>query len=96
MNYAKGIEPFSALESRSAELLREARESGSPVLLTEDGRPAAVLQDIAAYQRQRDTLALLKLVIQGENDYRRGDVLDHQAADAHFQGKLDALRSREG
>lgn len=34
LNYAKGIEPLSALESRSAEILKTARETGCPVLLT--------------------------------------------------------------
>ncbi len=95
MNYAKGIEPLSALESRSAELVQTARDTGNPVLLTEEGRPTAVLQDVDSFQRQRDTLALLKLVVQGENDYRRGDVLSHSEADSHFRRKLADLKSSD-
>ena len=93
MYYAKGIEPISALASRTAELLETARETGSPILLTEEGRPAAILLDVDSYQRQRDTLALLKLVVQGDNDYRRGDFISDAEADQHFRQKLAALHT---
>lgn len=95
MNMTKCIEPLSALESRSNELLKTARESGCPVLLTEEGRPTAVLQDVGTYQRQQDTLAFLKLVVQGVQDERRGDVISHQDADAHFRKRLAAMRAGE-
>ena len=95
MRYAEGIEPLSSLETRSVELLRKARETGEPVLLTEAGKPAAVLQDAVSYQRQRDALMLLKLAVQGERDYRQGAVLDHKEADAHFREKLAGLELRD-
>lgn len=95
MNYAKGIEPLSALKSNPEELLRTARESGRPILLTQEGRPAAVLQDAEAYQRQRDTLALLKLAVQGDRDYQNGNTMSHEEADNYFRRKLEALGSRD-
>lgn len=95
MNYAKATEPWSSLETRSTDLLRQAKESGQPVILTRDGRPAAILQDVATYQRQREALLLLKLTMQGEQDYRQGAVLSDTDADAHFRKKLAELADRE-
>lgn len=36
----------------------------------------------------KDALALLKLVAQGVQDDRQGNVIRHQDADAHFRKKL--------
>jgi prevent-host-death family protein len=94
MNYAKATEPLSSLKTRSADLIRHSKETGQPVILTRNGRPAAILQDIETYQRQRDALLLLKLAMQGERDYRRGDVLSDEEADAHFRSKLEELAAR--
>jgi prevent-host-death family protein len=94
MNYAEGIQPLTALRTRSTELIRSARETGQPVIITQNGKPTAVLLDIESYQRQRDALLFLKLVAQGEQDYQQGDVLSQSEADAHFRAKLEEIRSR--
>lgn len=94
MNYAKATEPLSSLKTRSAALIRHAKETGQPVILTRNGRPAAILQDVETYQRQREALILLKLAMQGEQDYRQGDVLSDSEADDHFRKRLDEIASR--
>lgn len=69
MSLTDAIEPVSALKTRSDELIRKARETGQPVILTRDGKADAVLQDVATYERQRETLLLLKLAVQGDRQY---------------------------
>ena len=93
MSYSDVIEPATALKTRLSELLRRARETGQPVILTQKGKAAAVLQDLASYERQRRSLLFLKLVAQGERDYREGAVLSDEEADAHFRSKLAELKS---
>lgn len=93
MSYADVIEPATALKTRLSELLRRARETGQPVILTQKGKATAVLQDLATYERQRRSLLFLKLVAQGERDFREGAVLSHEEADAHFRAKLAELKS---
>jgi prevent-host-death family protein len=44
----------------------------SPVVITQDGVPRAVLMDVESYERPPDTLTLLKLISQSEEDFRRG------------------------
>jgi len=94
MNYAEGIESLTALKTRSGELIRRARETGQPVIITQNGKPTAVLLDVESYQRQREALLFLKLVAQGERDYQEGNVLSQSEADAHFRARLEELRSR--
>jgi len=39
-------------------------------------------------------LMLLKLVVQGDRDYRQGNVVSDAEADAHFRDRLEKLRDR--
>ncbi len=91
MNLTRDITPVAALKTRSAELIRVARESGQPVILTQNGRATAVLQDVESFERQRKALVMLKLVAQGEQDFRRGNVLSDAEAHRRFEACLDEL-----
>jgi len=91
MDFSDAIEPVTVLKTRSAELIRRARETRRPVIITQNGKATAVLQDVETYERQRRALAMLKYVSQGEKDLRDGDVLSDADANAHFRDKLQRL-----
>ncbi len=95
MDLPDAIEPVTVLKTRSAELIRRARETRQPVIITQNGRATAVLQDVESYQRQRRALMLLKYVALGERDLRDGAVLSDTDADTHFRDKLRALAESE-
>jgi prevent-host-death family protein len=95
MDYSNAIEPVTVLKTRSAELIRRAKESRQPVVITQNGKPTAVLQDIESFQKQRETLLLLRYLSQGERDIRQGRVLSDHEADQHFKSKLAAMREAE-
>jgi prevent-host-death family protein len=92
MNVAEGIEPITVLKTRSAELIRRARETGQPVVITQNGKPTAVLQDVESFQQQRETLLLLKALVQGDQDYRAGRTLSHTKAKARLAEVLSKLK----
>ena len=91
MNYAKAIEPVTTLESEAAELVRRVRESGQPIIITQNGNATAVLQDVERYERQRRALLLFKYLAKGDRDYRQGRVLSASEADRHFRTHLADL-----
>ncbi|NKB16781.1 MAG: type II toxin-antitoxin system prevent-host-death family antitoxin, partial [Sphingomonadales bacterium] len=43
MKYSEAIEPVTTLKTKSAELIRRARESGQPIVITQNGKATAVL-----------------------------------------------------
>ena len=92
MNYVDAIEPVTVLKTRSAELIRRAHDSGQPIVITQNGKATAVLQDVESYQRQREALLLLKYLLRGDRDYRRKAVQSDAEADRHFRAKLAALK----
>ncbi len=92
MNYAHDIEPVTVLKTRSAELIKRARETGQPVVITQNGKPTAVLQDVESFQRQRETLLLLKALVQGDRDFQAGRSQTHKQAQARLKQVLSRLQ----
>ncbi|MGH9340542.1 MAG: type II toxin-antitoxin system Phd/YefM family antitoxin [Acidobacteriota bacterium] len=92
MDYSKSIEPVTVLKTRSAELIRKARESGQPVIITQNGKATAVLQDVDTFQRQRKALLLLKFLARGDQELRESKGISHQEAVRRFNQKLKNLK----
>ncbi len=92
MKYSKAIESVTTLKTRSAELIRRARDTGQPISITQNGKVTAVLQDVESFERQRKALLLLQYLAQGEEDVRSGKGVPHRKAVRRFEKKLKELR----
>jgi prevent-host-death family protein len=57
MDITKDIQPMTAFRNHSAEFMRHLRETKRPVILTVNGKAAAVVQDAEAYQHLLDLAA---------------------------------------
>ena len=57
MDLTKDIQPMTTFRNRSAEIMRHLKASKRPVVLTVNGKAAAVIQDVEAYQRLLDIAA---------------------------------------
>ncbi|MGC8474881.1 MAG: type II toxin-antitoxin system prevent-host-death family antitoxin [Acetobacteraceae bacterium] len=57
MDITKDIQPMTAFRNHSAAFLRHLRQTRRPVILTVNGKAAAVVQDAAAYQHLLDLAA---------------------------------------
>jgi prevent-host-death family protein len=74
MNITSDIKPVTYLKSRAADLLNQINETHRPVIITQNGEPRAVLQDPISYENMRNAIGILKLISQGEDDIRNGNV----------------------
>ena len=72
MNISKDIKPVTYLKSRAADLLAQINETPRPVIITQNGEPRAVLQDLKSYENMRKAIGILKLISQGEEDIKQG------------------------
>ncbi len=81
MDLTNDVEPVTVLRRSAAELIARATDRHSPIVITQNGRPTAVLQDVHTYERQQHALHLLKLLAQGEQDHRAGRTLDAATVD---------------
>jgi prevent-host-death family protein len=92
MDITKDIQPMTTFRNRSADSLRHIRETQRPLVLTVNGKAAAVVQDAEAYQRLLDIAARADAaegIRQG-----LGDLADRRGLPA--REVFDALRAERG
>ncbi len=63
---------LSDFKARASQLLDEINASQRPLVITQNGAAAAVVQGYESYQRMQDSVALLRLMVQGEADIKKG------------------------
>lgn len=78
------IKPVSDFRANSASLLRQVRESGRPIVLTQRGRSAAVVVDVGTYQALLDELDELRDVHRGLADLVEGRVSSQEDLEAEL------------
>ncbi len=86
------IIPITDLRQDAATVLRRVRDSREPVVITQRGRPAAVLMSAEAYERAEHDRELLRLLARGEKEIAagKGHSLDAVLAEA------DVLLAEDG
>lgn len=85
------IIPVSDLRQGAAKVLKQVRNSGEPVVITQRGRAAAVMLGIEAYEKSERDKELLHLLAKGEKEMEAGEGHDLGAVLA----EADALLSEE-
>lgn len=88
------IHPITALKRDAAALISRARERRSPVVITQNGRATAVLQDSQSFEEDRRAFALLKLAIQGEQDILEGRGMSYTKHRKRMKALLRDLKSQ--
>jgi len=71
---ATRIKPISYLKANAAEVLEQLRSQRQPLVITQNGEAAAVLQDVVSYDEIQETLALLKILALGNEQVQRGKI----------------------
>lgn len=79
MSLADKIRPITYLKSSAADIVREFAVDPEPIIITQNGEAKMVVMDIGEYERQQETLALLKLLAIGRKEFGEGRFSDAQA-----------------
>jgi len=74
MHLSQDIKPISYLKTKTADVIKSVNETKRSIFITQNGEAKAVIQDIKSYEKLQDSLALLKLIVQSENDIDQGKV----------------------
>ena len=78
MKLAEDIKPITYVKTHSGDLLKEVNTNKRPIVITQNGSARAVLLDIASYEKQKNTMLMLKLVAQGEHDIKKGNLVEQE------------------
>jgi prevent-host-death family protein len=88
MKLSQTIKPISYLKSKTAEIINSVNESRQAVIITQNGEAKAVIQDIKSYENLKNSLALLKLIVQSEEDIRNNNVVPQDEMFDNLEKKL--------
>ncbi|MFW2374820.1 MAG: type II toxin-antitoxin system Phd/YefM family antitoxin, partial [Gammaproteobacteria bacterium] len=62
----------SYLKQNTAEAIKEVHENHSSMVITQNGEAKAVLLDVAEYEQDQESLAMLKMIAQSKGAYADG------------------------
>lgn len=75
MRLSTQIKPISYLKANAAEIIRNLKEEGEPLIITQNGEAKAVIQDIESFEKTQETMALLKILALGNRQIEEGKVI---------------------
>ena len=73
-------ELVTTLKRRATEMIADLAAEREPILITQHGRPAAYLMDVASYEELHRRLAVMEIISRGERAVEQGRVLSHRQA----------------
>ena len=92
IHLTENIVPLSELGASAPGLMKKLRESGRAVVLTEEGRPAAVLMTPEAFDALRQRERVIAAVERGRADLRAGRVIDDEDLGREFEARFGPVR----
>ena len=88
MQLSQTIKPISYLKSKTAEIINNVNENRQSIIITQNGEAKAVIQDMKSYENLRNSLALLKLIVQSEDDIRKNNITPQDEMFENLEKKL--------
>ncbi len=90
INYARDIQPLSTFRKKASALIDQLQQSRRPLVLTRNGRSAAVILDAGEFERIIERLELLEDLQTAHEQARRGETVPHEEAMDYLTARLDA------
>jgi prevent-host-death family protein len=84
----KDIKPVSEFRANAAELIEQVKASGRPLVLTQRGHSAAVVLDVAEYERMVEEIELLSDVRTAMQQIEAGEAVSNRDAKAELRRRF--------
>ena len=69
-------------------MINSVNENQRTIIITQNGEAKAVVQDIKSYENLQNSLNLLKLIVQSENDIENNEVIEQDKMFENLEQKL--------
>ncbi len=90
LKLSEDLVPISDFRTRTAEVVAKIKKTKRPVILTQRGRSAAVLEDVREFERRVERLELLEAILAGLRAAEKGAVISHRKAMTELDRILSA------
>lgn len=75
---SESILSLSEFKANASRLLDKVRDEPTTLVLTQNGRARAVVEDYDHYQARQRSMLMLKLIAQGEHDIAAGQLISQE------------------
>ncbi len=66
------------IKTHAADMLKRVNETQNPIIISQNGEAKAVLLDTESYQDMINSIGILKLISQSENDFSKDESFDNE------------------
>lgn len=94
MQYTTHIKPISYLKANAAQVIRELAQDQTPIVITQNGEATAVLQDVRSFEKNQETMALLKMLAMGNAQIDKGQTTVAAAAFAQVRRSANSVNAK--
>jgi prevent-host-death family protein len=88
MHLSQDIKPISYLKAKTADVINSVNQNQRTIIITQNGEAKAVVQDIKSYENLQNSLNLLKLIVQSENDIENSSITEQEEMFKTLEQKL--------
>lgn len=74
------VAPITDLKTRSREIVKQLKETGRPVLVTQRGRVAAVMESVESYEKREGRYEEIEGILAALREAESGELHDHKEA----------------
>jgi len=82
-------QPISELLPEAVKVIKNLNSDKSPMLVTQNGKPAAYLVSVASFERMNRRMRLLEGIARGEKAIREGRTVTHSEAKKRMRRWLE-------
>ena len=88
MLLSQDVKPISYLKTKTADVIKTVNDTKRTIVITHNGEAKAVVQDIKSYENLQNSLNMLKMIIQSENDIENGNISSQETMFDRLEKKL--------
>ena len=88
MMLSQDVKPISYLKTKTADVIKTVTDTKRAIIITHNGEAKAVVQDIKSYENLQNSLHMLKMIIQSENDIEKKDYISQEEMFDSLEKKL--------
>jgi prevent-host-death family protein len=92
---SEDILPLGEFKAQLSEKLRELKGRSRPLVVTQNGRPAAVVMSPEAFDRLTEQRRFLEAVNEGLEDLAKGRTLSHEEVLSRLEARYGAAEDKK-
>lgn len=78
--FTETVTPITDLKFHSRDIVKRLKETDRPILITQRGRVAAVMQSVESYEKRQEYYEAIDGILAALRQAEKSDLLDHKEA----------------